>query len=51
MTTTEYLCRHFSRMGARLKIQEPNWWQIEKIRIDIGKDRDSDFSMFAVTTG
>ena len=30
MTTTEYLCRHFSRMGARLKVQAPRARQGEK---------------------
>jgi hypothetical protein len=43
MTTTEYLCRHFSRMGARLKLQGPRAWQGEKVRIDVGKDRDGEF--------
>ena len=41
--TTEALCRHFSRMGARLKIQVPGARQREKIRIDIGRDRDGEF--------
>ena len=43
MTTTEYLCRHFSRVGARLKIQAPRAWQREKVRIDVGRDRDGEF--------
>lgn len=43
MTITEYLCRHFSRMGARLKIQEPNARQLEKVRIDVGRDRGGEF--------
>ena len=43
MTTTEYLCRHFSRMGARLKIQGPRAWQGAKVRIDVGRDRDGEF--------
>ena len=43
MTTTESLCRHFSRMGARLKVQGPRVWQTEKVRIDIGRDRDGEF--------
>ena len=43
MTTTEYLCRHFSRMGARLKIQGPGVRQAEKVRIDVGRDRDGEF--------
>jgi len=43
MTTTDYLCRHFSRMGARLKIQGPGARQGEKVRIDVGRDRDGEF--------
>src|SRR5579863_3296456 len=43
MTTTEYLCRHFSRMGARLKLQAPGVRQGEKVRIDVGRDRDGEF--------
>ena len=43
MTTTEYLCRHFSRIGARLKIQEPNARQSVKVRIDVGRDRSGEF--------
>jgi hypothetical protein len=43
MTTTEYLCRHFSRMGARLKVQGPRARQGEKIEIDVGRDRDGEF--------
>jgi hypothetical protein len=43
MTTTEYLCRHFSRMGARLKVQAPGARQGEKVRIDVGLDRDGEF--------
>jgi hypothetical protein len=43
MTTTEFLCRHFSRMGARLKIQGPGVRQGEKVRIDVGRDRDGEF--------
>jgi hypothetical protein len=43
MTTTEYLCRHFSRMGARLKIQGPGVRQGENVRIDVGRDRDGEF--------
>jgi hypothetical protein len=41
--TTEVLCRHFSRMGARLKIQAPGARQRGKIRIDVGRDRDGEF--------
>lgn len=43
MTTTEYLCRQFSRMGARLKIQEPHARQSAKVRIDVGRDRNGEF--------
>jgi hypothetical protein len=43
MTNTEYLCRHFSRIGARLKIQEPNARQSVKVRIDVGRDRSGEF--------
>jgi len=43
MTNTEYLCRHFSRIGARLKIQEPRAWQSVKVRIDVGRDRSGEF--------
>src|SRR4249919_1266642 len=43
MTTTEYLCRHFSRIGARLKIEEPSARQSEKVRIDVGRDRTGEF--------
>jgi hypothetical protein len=43
MTTTEYLCRHFSRMGARVKVQGPGARQVEKVRIDVGRDRDGEY--------
>lgn len=43
MTTTEILCRHFSRMGARLKIQEPRPLQREKVRIDVSRDRGGEY--------
>jgi len=43
MTATDVLCRHFSRMGARLKLQGPARWQKEKIRIDVGQDRKGEF--------
>jgi hypothetical protein len=43
MTTTEYLCRHFSRMGARLKIQQPGARQREKVSIDVSRDRNGEF--------
>ena len=41
--TTEVLCRHFSRMGARLKVQPPGVRQQENVRIDVGRDRDGEF--------
>jgi hypothetical protein len=37
MTTTEDLCRHFSRMGARLKVQGARAWRGKKIEIDVGR--------------
>src|SRR5258708_31126809 len=41
--TTEVLRRHFSRMGARLKVRGPGARQGEKVRIDVGRDRDGEF--------
>ncbi len=41
--TTEVLRRHFSRMGARLLVRGPGPWQEEKVRIDVGRDRDGEF--------
>jgi hypothetical protein len=43
MSSIEYLCRHFSRMGARLKIQGPGLRQTEKVRIDVSRDRNGEF--------
>lgn len=43
MTTVEVLCRHFSRMGARLKVRGPGVRQGEKVRIDVGRDRKGEF--------
>jgi hypothetical protein len=43
MTTTEYLCRHFSRIRARVKLQGPAARQGEKVRIDVGRDRIGEF--------
>jgi hypothetical protein len=43
MTITEYLCRHFSRMGARLKIDGPRRYQAEKVQIDVSRDREGEF--------
>ena len=41
--TTEVLRRHFSRMGARLLVRGPGPRQGEKVRIDVGRDRDGEF--------
>jgi hypothetical protein len=41
--TTDVLCRHFSRMGARLKIKEPNSGQRVNVRIDVDRDRHGEF--------
>ena len=43
MTTAEYLCRHFTRMGARLKIGEPAAFQQEKLRVDVSRDRSGEY--------
>ncbi|HLK66247.1 MAG TPA: hypothetical protein VKU19_22585 [Bryobacteraceae bacterium] len=43
MSTCEYLCRHFSRMGARVKIQKPETRQTEKVRINISRDEWGEF--------
>jgi hypothetical protein len=43
MTTSEVVCRHFSRMGARLKIRGPATRQREKVRIDVDTDRRGEF--------
>jgi hypothetical protein len=42
MTTEELLRRHFSRMGARVRVQELGG-RPGKIRIDIGRDRSGEF--------
>jgi len=36
MTTQEYLCRHFARMGARVVVRGPRLRQRTKIAIDVG---------------
>src|SRR5258708_13304969 len=41
--TTEVLRRHYSRVGARLKVGGPGGRQGEKVRIDVGRDRDGEF--------
>jgi hypothetical protein len=43
MNSTDYLCQHFSRIGARLKVQGPGPRQGEKVRIDVGRDRSGEF--------
>lgn len=43
MTTEEFLRRHFSRMGARVRVQELGVRPGLKIRIDIGRDRTGEF--------
>src|SRR4051812_26563393 len=49
MSTKEYLCRHFSRMGARLKFAgtgadpREKWRVAQKLRIDVGRDRDGEY--------
>jgi hypothetical protein len=42
MTTQEYLCRHFARMGARVVVRGPGRWQRTKIAIDVGRDRSGE---------
>jgi len=43
MSTTEVLCRHFSRMGARLKFQTGVLRPGELVRIDVDRDRSGEF--------
>jgi hypothetical protein len=43
MTVTEQLCRHFSRIGARLKLQGPEARQGEIVRIDVSRDRAGEY--------
>ncbi len=43
MTTEEFLRRHFSRVGARVRVQELGVRRGLKIRIDIGRDRTGEF--------
>jgi hypothetical protein len=42
MTTREYLCRHFARMGARVVVGGPCLRQRTKIAIDVGRDRSGE---------
>lgn len=46
MTTQEYLCRHFARMGARVVVRGPRPRQRTKIAIDLGRDRSGE--MFVI---
>lgn len=43
MTTKDSLRRHFSRVGARVLVQEFRVPQRVKIRIDVGRDRSGEF--------
>jgi hypothetical protein len=47
MTAKEYLCRHFSRMGARVRVREPELRPgvplTGKIRIDVIRDRSGEY--------
>jgi hypothetical protein len=42
MTTQEYLCRHFVRVGARVVLRGPRRLQRTKIAIDVGRDRSGE---------
>jgi hypothetical protein len=42
MTTREYLCRQFARMGARVVVRGPCLRQRTKIAIDVGRDHSSE---------
>lgn len=42
MTTQEYLCRHFARMGARVVVRGPRLRQRTKLAIDVGRDRSGE---------
>ena len=42
MTTQEYLCRHFARMGARVFVRGPGSRQQAKIAIDVRRDRSGE---------
>lgn len=43
MKTEKFLRRHFSRMGARVRVQERRIPSGRKIRIDVGRDRSGEF--------
>jgi hypothetical protein len=42
MTTQEYLCRYFARMGARVIVRGPRRLQRTKMAIDVGRDRSGE---------
>ena len=42
MTTQEYLCRQFARMGARVVVRGPSVRQRVRIAIDVGRDRSGE---------
>lgn len=41
--STEVLCRHFSRIGARIKVQKSEALQGRSVRIDVERDRSGEF--------
>jgi hypothetical protein len=43
MTTTEYLCRHFSRVGARLKLERPRARDWRSLIINVSRDRSGEY--------
>jgi hypothetical protein len=43
MSTEDSLRRRFSRMGARVRVQSIEPRRVEKIRIDVGRDRSGEF--------
>ena len=43
MSTEEVLCRHFSRMGARLRLNPPLPFQGVSVRIDVRNDRRGEY--------
>jgi hypothetical protein len=51
MTTKEFLGRHFSRMGARILLQEFRPPLQVKIRIDVSRDRSGEFFHVACEEG
>jgi hypothetical protein len=51
MTTQEYLCRHFARMGARVVVRGPRLRQRTKIAIDVGRDRSGEVFVIGCEEG